>query len=405
VSATDTASAYETLQGLVGPTITSRPGGRRWRVLVAVVLVVLLGAGGTTGWRWWQLRDARTGYLLAVEELSAALSGLHLDSERGREVLDAVGDQVLDAQLVVDLGHLVDQAAASRREVRASERLPNWSRGRVTAIAGSLRVEAEQARELREALETTRGQVQGTHEDWRYASARTEVDEATAALAATAEQGASVLAETEGQVADPGVREPLAAELDAAMHALATELNAEASIEDLQAAASAHRAGRERLEAAIAAVRESQQALANQRALERAAAAGTSGASSSGAQGGGGGKSSAAASGGGGSASTPPATGGTGGAASSGTGGTTQRKELNPGRAATDGTPGKVTVSATTSWEASAVTATVAGVTLPMSRTGPGTYAATFENLPAGRHAWSVTADGVTAHGAAATVF
>ncbi|MCG7284615.1 hypothetical protein MHY85_01350, partial [Cellulomonas sp. ACRRI] len=81
------------------------------------------------------------------------------------------------------------------------------------------------------------------------------------------------------------------------------------------------------------------------------------------------------------------------------------QRVLNPGRAVSDGTPGKVTVTATTSWAAASVTATVAGVTLPMVSTGTGSYSATFTGLPAGDHSWSVTADGLTAHGSKATVF
>jgi hypothetical protein len=70
-----------------------------------------------------------------------------------------------------------------------------------------------------------------------------------------------------------------------------------------------------------------------------------------------------------------------------------------------DGTPGQVTVTATTSGVTGAVYATVAGVTLRMG-TGSGSFSVTFTGLPAGSHAWSITADELTATGrGTATVF
>jgi len=409
VSAAAPASAYETLQGLVGPTVLPGPrrGRRLVRAAVAGLLVLVLGAGGTVGWRWWQLREARTGYLLAIEALSAALAGAHLEAERAREVLDSVGEQVLDADLTVDLAGLVDHVAAGRAEVVASQRLGSWPRERVVSITAALRSEAREARELREQLQLTRDSLTASHHDWLVAAALERVSKAGEDLTSAVEQATTLLADTEDRVQDPVVRDELAAAIEHGAALLTAGVEPGTALEALEAAAADLGTARERVHAAAAAVSESHEAW--QAAQAPPASTGTGSGSTGGSSAGqGSGRSGGSTSGGGGASGSagPTAPGGSTGAGgeSGGSGGSTQRV-LNPGRAVSDGTPGKVTVTATTSWAAASVTATVAGVTLPMVSTGTGSYSATFTGLPAGDHSWSVTADGLTAHGSKATVF
>lgn len=383
---------------------SGRPWWRRRAVLLTVAVVAV--AGLVTGAGVW-VRDLSTAAALdralaqsmaAVADLTEATRTLSAARDDAEQVLAEVGDQVSDPALVEDLSDLV-ALVPELLDSPIPDELAAGDVDDLRELTATVSTVLDATTDLTADLTAASTAVRESHETWDHEQAVTGLDASAADLQAALDGAGPVLEASAGRV-DDAVRQQLATAITSAQQTQesAGGLDATSSTTDLLAGAEQLQTAAQTVRDAATAVSTAQATWEQAEAARVAAAQATTAAPTTG----------RGTSTGTGSSSSSPAAG----SPATGTdqsGGSSQApatsKSINPGAvSSSSATPGRLTVSATTVGVSGSVVVSVAGVSAQIG-TGSGTFTYTFEGLPAGTHAWSVSADGMVANGSKATAF
>lgn len=241
---------------------------RRTRIIAATSVAAVLVLGGSGGVAYAQWNSGQNAAVAsALSDQDQALRAFKAASDEAHEVLAAAEGKVDDDQVRRDLADMLGDAPEDSSPVGDTA----GSRAERTA---ELRDAAAVLRSATDAIAAQTKVVAAAQAAWELDQATAGYDDAVAALTAARDAGASVLAGSEGQVADNAVRQALTDAIDAANALLAVPAPAE--VDDLTAAAADIADATTALTAATTATTDAQsawQAEQDRIAAEQAAAA------------------------------------------------------------------------------------------------------------------------------------
>ncbi len=239
------------------------PRGRMRLVLTVVVVAVLVVAGTAVGIRAAAAaahERAVTAYEHAASDLASALEATATAASMARD-LTSLDEQVEDPTTVETLATALARAddLPAAPDLAADAAWRTWDTDRLTVEAEQLGEITAQAETITSSLGAATEAVSASHAAWLLEQALTEWGTAREALAAALESARSVLADSEGAVADDQTRVDLTSVIETAQGTYDAAVDQD-DVEALTAAATLAREHTETLTAAAATVSSSREA-------------------------------------------------------------------------------------------------------------------------------------------------